>query len=65
MRLTSCPHVCLGVVYLIVGMISGLILSGFATFGPKFVQNQFSVSASHASMIVGKRYCAYWCAVPL
>ena len=33
---------------------AGLILSGFATFGPKFVQNQFSVSASKASVIVGK-----------
>ncbi|XP_067934686.1 solute carrier organic anion transporter family member 4A1-like [Watersipora subatra] len=35
------------------GTMEGLLLSGFATFGIKFVQNQFSVSASKASVIVG------------
>lgn len=35
-------------------IFAGLILSGFATFAPKFVQNQFSTTASSASMIVGK-----------
>jgi len=39
--------------------VAGLILSGFATFGPKFVQNQFSVSAGKASLIVGKFVCLY------
>ena len=32
---------------------SGMITSGFATFMPKFIQNQFGVSAGWAAMLTG------------
>ena len=36
------------------GATEGLITSGFATFMPKFIQNQFGVTAGWASMLTGK-----------
>ena len=35
------------------GATEGLITSGFATFMPKFIQNQFGVTAGWASMLTG------------
>ena len=32
----------------------GLLVSGFATFGPKYVENQFSVSSTFGGIIFGE-----------
>jgi len=37
----------------IAGAFEGLLLSGFAAFLPKFIESQFSVSASWAALVVG------------
>ena len=36
------------------GATEGMITSGFATFMPKFIQNQFGVTAGWASMLTGE-----------
>ena len=36
------------------GATEGVLLAGFATFMPKFLESQFSVQASSAALIVGK-----------
>jgi len=38
--------------------VLGTIVSGFSTFGPKFVEEQFSRSASDAANIFGRNYSA-------
>lgn len=38
----------------IAGATEGLLLSGFATFIPKFIESQFSVAASFSALVVGK-----------
>lgn len=35
------------------GASEGLLLSGFAAFLPKLIENQFSVTASWAAMLMG------------
>ncbi|KAG0725993.1 Solute carrier organic anion transporter family member 4A1 [Chionoecetes opilio] len=35
------------------GAAEGILLAGFATFTPKFLENQFSMAASYAALIVG------------
>ncbi|XP_042212018.1 solute carrier organic anion transporter family member 4A1-like isoform X2 [Homarus americanus] len=35
------------------GATEGILLTGFATFMPKFIENQFSIPASYAALIVG------------
>lgn len=35
------------------GATEGILLAGFATFMPKFLENQFSMSASFAALLVG------------
>lgn len=37
------------------GASEGLLLSGFAAFLPKLIENQFSVAASRAALLMGKR----------
>ncbi|XP_045107962.1 solute carrier organic anion transporter family member 4A1-like [Portunus trituberculatus] len=37
----------------IAGATEGILLAGFATFTPKFLENQFSMAASFAALIVG------------
>lgn len=36
------------------GASEGLLVSGFAAFLPKFIENQFSVTASWASILMGE-----------
>ena len=38
------------------GTGEGLATSGFATFMPKLIQNQFGITASWASMLGGKQF---------
>ena len=38
----------------IAGATEGIILAGFATFIPKFIESQFSVAASLSALMVGK-----------
>lgn len=37
----------------IAGATEGVLLAGFATFTPKFLENQFSMAASFAALLVG------------
>ena len=36
--------------------VLGCLVSGFSTFGPKFIESQFGESASTASKLFGKLY---------
>lgn len=38
----------------IAGATEGVLLTGFATFMPKILENQFNMTASRAALIVGK-----------
>lgn len=38
----------------VAGATEGVLLTGFATFMPKFLENQFNMTASRAALIVGK-----------
>lgn len=35
-------------------LLSGLLVSGFIVFAPKFVESQFSISAAWAAQLIGK-----------
>lgn len=37
------------------GATEGMLISGFAAFLPKLIENQFAVNASQAAMLLGKR----------
>ncbi|KAL5014579.1 hypothetical protein ScPMuIL_008849 [Solemya velum] len=47
--LRNAPFICL----CLAGASDGIIMSGFSTFMPKFIQNQYGVSAGLASMLAG------------
>lgn len=36
------------------GASEGMLISGFAAFLPKLIENQFGVSASQAALLLGK-----------
>lgn len=38
------------------GASEGMLISGFAAFLPKLIENQFAVSASEAALLLGKDY---------
>ena len=37
-------------------VFDSMLINGFAYFGPKYLENQFSISASAVGMIFGKIY---------
>ena len=39
------------------GASEGLLIAGFAAFLPKLIENQFSVNASWAALLMGKLLC--------
>lgn len=39
------------------GATEGVLLTGFATFMPKFLENQFNMTASRAALIMGESSC--------
>lgn len=41
------------------GASEGLLIAGFAAFLPKLIENQFSVSASQAALLMGKPTILY------
>lgn len=38
----------------ICGLFSGMLVSGFTIFTPKFIESQFSIPAGWAAQLVGK-----------
>ena len=40
------------------GASEGLLIAGFAAFLPKLIENQFSVSASLAAVLMGIKHCS-------
>ena len=43
------------------GVTQGIVVSGFTTFMPKFIQSQFGVSAGTAALLGGRFSCYIFC----
>ena len=39
--------------------VLGTIVSGFSTFGPKFIESQFRKSPADAANVFGNNFCVY------
>ena len=40
---------------LVVGCCEGMMISGYAAFGPKVIETQFGLTAANAALLFGKK----------